>query len=538
MASMHIRQTRGKRGRAAPHARYALRVVDYSPKRSRKYEDLEYSASGNMPIFAAENALTFWQSADEFERANGSAYREIEVALPRELTPLQRRDLVEDFIKTEIGTRHPYTFAIHVPRTVKRGENPHAHIMFSERILDVFERRPAQFFMRYNSKNPELGGCKKATGGKTSQQRREELIALRGRWADLQNRHLEKYGHAARVDHRTLKQQGIERVPQIHLGPFPRAENIRDKKSFDSQLERIKKIKAANAEIEMILRNKQKIDSELSALSVAPNQFKSQEVIPMRFSVQPSPRSLSHKEFKSKLLSQVWSGKEWTNEYVEIIKYVDVNGNPPYIDLKDGGRVEDYGDLLTVVGNPPSDDAIRTMLRMAKAKGWDSLQMMIGCDPDFVRRTAKIAVAEGYFKELTLSVESSSSAAVVKALRDGLSDAAKAKKEITQTQALSAPPVKMANPSPQLIIDDRARRLMDFYKLDLWRASADTSKDFADRHVAKCVGKFGNQKEVREALERIYDLWRHKITVRDDLIDSREDLRDREKEYRGPTLGG
>lgn len=39
----------------------------------------------------------FWKAADEFERVNGATYREIEIALPRELTPDQRRELVRGF---------------------------------------------------------------------------------------------------------------------------------------------------------------------------------------------------------------------------------------------------------------------------------------------------------------------------------------------------------------------------------------------------------------------------------------------------------
>lgn len=44
-----------------------------------------------------------------------------------------------------------------------------------------------------------------------------ELIETRRRCAELQNAALEKYGHAARVDHRTLKEQGIARAPDRRL---------------------------------------------------------------------------------------------------------------------------------------------------------------------------------------------------------------------------------------------------------------------------------------------------------------------------------
>ncbi|MBJ3457182.1 MobA/MobL family protein, partial [Salmonella enterica subsp. enterica serovar Agona] len=38
-------------------------------------------------------------------------------------------------------------------------------------------------------------------------------------WADHANRALERAGHDARIDHRTLEAQGIERLPGVHLGP-------------------------------------------------------------------------------------------------------------------------------------------------------------------------------------------------------------------------------------------------------------------------------------------------------------------------------
>lgn len=40
----------------------------------------------------------------------------------------------------------------------------------------------------------------------------------REEWAHLCNRHLERHGHEARIDHRSLAEQGIEREPTIHVG--------------------------------------------------------------------------------------------------------------------------------------------------------------------------------------------------------------------------------------------------------------------------------------------------------------------------------
>jgi len=216
MASYHLCVKTGGKGKAASHADYIVREGKYARE---KDNDLEHTESGNMPAWAAHKPSEFWKAADTFERANGCTYREIEIALPRELKPEQRLELVRDFVQQEIGDRHAYQFAIHNPRAaIEGGEQPHAHIMFSERLNDGIERDPQQYFKRANSKEPERGGAKKVRFGETPTERKEYLIAQRERWATLQNDHLERYQHSDRVDARSLKAQGLEREPERHFG--------------------------------------------------------------------------------------------------------------------------------------------------------------------------------------------------------------------------------------------------------------------------------------------------------------------------------
>jgi len=216
MASYHLSVKVGAKGKALAHAQYIAREGEYKVKHQEKLEAVEH---GNLPNWAQGNPNLFWQCADEFERKNGAAYREIEIALPRELTPKQRQDLVQVFVEQELGDQHAYTWAIHSPKaSIEGGEQPHAHIMFSERIQDGIDRGADQFFKRYNSKHPERGGCQKSNTTKSAEQRKTELVELRERFADLQNAFLEEYGHADRVDHRSLADQGIDRIPEKHLG--------------------------------------------------------------------------------------------------------------------------------------------------------------------------------------------------------------------------------------------------------------------------------------------------------------------------------
>ena len=118
----------GKAGKAAPHAEYIDRDEEKKLKQEQAETDLEHSAYGNMPKWAEHNPITFWQSADLYERKNGSTYREYEIALPREMNAEQRLELVEDFIQSEIGSKYPYQFAIHNPKAMDGNDQPHVHL--------------------------------------------------------------------------------------------------------------------------------------------------------------------------------------------------------------------------------------------------------------------------------------------------------------------------------------------------------------------------------------------------------------------------
>ncbi|MCC8985532.1 MAG: MobA/MobL family protein [Nitrospira sp.] len=212
MASYHCSVKVGGKGKASGHAAYIAREGYYAERDG--YEDLEATGYGNMPAWAEHEPALFWSAADRHERANGATYREIEIALPRELNPTQRQELILDFIQHEIGERHAHQWAIHNPgAALAGGEQPHAHLMYSERTLDGINRDPERYFKRYNGKHPDLGGCRKDSAGTE-----ERLLETRQRWAEIQNAHLQQHGHAARVDHRSLADQDIDREPEQHLG--------------------------------------------------------------------------------------------------------------------------------------------------------------------------------------------------------------------------------------------------------------------------------------------------------------------------------
>ncbi|WP_419851545.1 MobA/MobL family protein [Actinobacillus pleuropneumoniae] len=187
--------------------------INRNDKYSKRLDDLQFSGFGNMPKFAENNPQKFWQSSDIYERANARVCTEIVFALPRELNLEQQQELVQSFINSTVNSERnklPYSFAIH---NDKANNNPHCHLIFSERQLDGIERSEEQFFKRANSKNAELGGTKKTADFRD----RDFIKAVRKTWSKQANFALEKHGHTARIDERSYQEQGIDKEPRARL---------------------------------------------------------------------------------------------------------------------------------------------------------------------------------------------------------------------------------------------------------------------------------------------------------------------------------
>lgn len=146
----------------------------------------EIVAPDNAPDWMRDRAA-LWNAVERVEkRRDAQLAREIEVALPRELAPERCIDLVRGFVRTEFVDRGMIAdFAVHVGRARDGGDQPHAHIMLTTREL---------MGEGFGPKNREWNGADKLEG-------------WRARWAEHVNAELERGGHEARVDHRSLDAQ-------------------------------------------------------------------------------------------------------------------------------------------------------------------------------------------------------------------------------------------------------------------------------------------------------------------------------------------
>jgi hypothetical protein len=258
MAHYHLHVKPGPKGAGAEHAQYIERGGRFKTER---YGEIGEHERGNLPDWAKGSAARFFAAADEHERSNGNAYREFELALPVELSDAERGQLVREFVKEQIGDAHAYAWAIHEPQ----GHNPHVHVMFSERLRDGIERGPERYFKRANAKNPERGGHAKSDRF-TSSRGPEEVQGLRARWAEMQNQALERAGVEARVDHRSLTAQGIDREAMQHRGPAVSGIEGRGKESEVSmrreaeRAERAQAREAVVAEVRVVTRQEMALE--------------------------------------------------------------------------------------------------------------------------------------------------------------------------------------------------------------------------------------------------------------------------------------
>lgn len=158
----------------------------------------------------AQDRSTLWNAAEFAEnRKDARVAREVEVALPHELTPEQRLALTREFAQG-LADRYGVAvdFAIHSPHGDTDVRNHHAHILLTTRKVD---REGLGEKSEMELENKRLI----ALGRPTSH---DQLRDIRLDWEDRANRHLALAGHDLRIDHRSHQACGLEIEPTQHMG--------------------------------------------------------------------------------------------------------------------------------------------------------------------------------------------------------------------------------------------------------------------------------------------------------------------------------
>lgn len=276
MAEYRLHYKKGKIGYAKNHALYILREKNYKTK-----EDLIYKENGNFEtissIYDDNLAVKFWETADYCERVNSVVYRELEIMIPNELNSSQAVEVIQNFVKKEIGTDYPYSFAIHESYSKEtNAKNLHCHLMFSERKIDGVNRDIELFFKRSNPKNAELGGAKKDR----TWQKKDRLLELRKSWEVEANLVLEKYGFEERIDCRSLKDRKEEALKNED---FEKAELL-DREAINLPKKVVRKLKKVGY-IHLSPEEKSEVDKynkakEIKAQKIRDYEIRKNKIVP------------------------------------------------------------------------------------------------------------------------------------------------------------------------------------------------------------------------------------------------------------------
>ena len=202
--------------------------ADYIDKRTGRLHDYTrregvLDAQVIVPAGAPEWAMDAERLFNAAERAEGmrlyseprqrypTVAREIEIALPRELTDEQNVQLAQD-VAREVVDRHGVAAQVCVHEPHKEGDerNIHAHILLTTRVVE-------QDGLGAKTREWDARPSKKIAYENTGP---AQVELWRERYAELQNERLAEFGHDVTVDHRSLAAQGIEdRAAQQHMGP-------------------------------------------------------------------------------------------------------------------------------------------------------------------------------------------------------------------------------------------------------------------------------------------------------------------------------
>lgn len=205
--SAHIvKRSAGRSATAAAAYRAGERIEDrrtglvFDYRRRSGVELTEIMAPDDAPAWVHDRA-ELWNRAEESETyKTAQVAREIVLSLPHELTDEQRLDLMREYIREQfVALGMVADVAYHHPDREGDERNFHAHVLLTMR---------------------ELQGEDFASGKAREWNAKKLLEHWRESWADYQNRRFESLGLDIRVDHRSLKERGIDHEPQPKLGPM------------------------------------------------------------------------------------------------------------------------------------------------------------------------------------------------------------------------------------------------------------------------------------------------------------------------------
>ncbi|AIZ36730.1 MobQ family relaxase [Parvimonas micra] len=197
-------------------------IHDYHNKKGLLHSEIFLSE--NVPKKFQDRSF-LWNSVELNEKAsNAQLARNFIIALPKELSFEENKNLITDFIQENFVSKGMIAdLAIH-DESSERNNNVHAHIMTTLRPINEKglwqPKSKKEYVLDETGEKIKLksGNYKTRKVELTDWNDKGNAEKWRESFASLCNRYLEKNNLEKRVDHRSFERQGKEEIPTIHLG--------------------------------------------------------------------------------------------------------------------------------------------------------------------------------------------------------------------------------------------------------------------------------------------------------------------------------
>ena len=246
---------------------YDQQVKHYPEKRGIVHNEILLPA--NAPRSYADRN-TLWNAAEAVEKQwNSQLARRWVLTIPREIPPDQYAVLVREFCEQQFVSKGMIAdFAIHDPHPP--GHNPHAHVMLTMRAMDEHGKWLPKSRKVYDL--DENGERIKLPSGRWKSHKENTVDwndqkngkLWRQGWQDTANHYLEAAGRPERLDLRSYQEQGIDKIPTVHMGPAVSQMEKRGMKTNVGNLNR--DIRTANSLMQSIRQMVHSLKGWLSGL--------------------------------------------------------------------------------------------------------------------------------------------------------------------------------------------------------------------------------------------------------------------------------
>ncbi|MEH7429876.1 MobQ family relaxase [Priestia megaterium] len=254
-----ISRSKGQSAVASASYRSGEKLTDERTNETKYYHrevkpETMILAPSNSPSWVTDRER-LWNEVEKVEKRKDSQLaRELNIALPRELSNEQQRELIKNYVQEQFVNKGMVAdVAIHRDDE----QNPHSHVMLTMRTLDE-----KGFGKKNRDWNADFANVKENNRGYVKSSK--DCLSVREQWASYANKALEKAQVNERISHLSHEARGLETLPTVHLGHVAKEMEKKGKRSDRGDMNRERKLyNEVVIDLQQVRKQKQQLEAKI-----------------------------------------------------------------------------------------------------------------------------------------------------------------------------------------------------------------------------------------------------------------------------------